>query len=181
MFNAADYTTYLTDEAHLHNIGDESIALTPKTPKKDDTSKLETIALEIEPSPKQQQQQHQAHEENIVSQSPLNNKLDYSSQSGGGGQGQLVDNLNQTSSSGGGGKKLAGGSVANMSMAESMDGSFYNGYESTKHVNMLETDNIPVESRPKSAGYVSRTFFYFLFYFVSSISLFYHDHDHDDH
>ncbi len=54
----------------------------------------------------------------------------------------------------GGGKKIAG-SLGNMSMAESMDGSFYGGgagYESTKNVNLHEADNAPVEARPKNAG-----------------------------
>ena len=53
-----------------------------------------------------------------------------------------------------GGKKIAG-SLGNMSMAESMDGSFYGGgagYESTKNVNLHEADNAPVEARPKNAG-----------------------------
>lgn len=38
-----------------------------------------------------------------------------------------------------------------MSMAESIDGSFYGAYES-KNVNLHEADNIPVEARPKTAG-----------------------------
>ena len=42
-------------------------------------------------------------------------------------------------------------SVGNMSMAESMEGSFYGGYDN-KHVDLHEADNIPVESRPKTAG-----------------------------
>lgn len=42
-------------------------------------------------------------------------------------------------------------SVGNMSMAESIDGSFYGAYES-KNVNLHEADNIPVEARPKTAG-----------------------------
>ena len=44
-------------------------------------------------------------------------------------------------------------SVGNMSMAESMDGSFYGAYDN-KNVNLHEADNIPVESRPKTAGYL---------------------------
>ena len=43
-------------------------------------------------------------------------------------------------------------SVGNMSMAESMEGSFYGGYDNNKHVDLHEADNIPVESRPKTAG-----------------------------
>ena len=63
-------------------------------------------------------------------------------------------NLGVNPSVSGGGKKIAG-SLGNMSMAESMDGSFYGGgagYESTKNVNLHEADNAPVEARPKNAG-----------------------------
>lgn len=154
MFNTADYTTYLTDEAHLHNVGDESIALTPKTPKKEEASKLESIAVEIQPH----QDTHQADEEEAALQRSAASKHlhDITTISQQSQQQQQTPSQHlqlhpeQTTSSTG--KKLTGGSVANMSMAESMDGSFYNGYESSKHVNMLETDNIPVEARPKSAG-----------------------------
>ena len=34
MFGDAEHYKYLTNEADLNNVGDDSIALTPKTPKK---------------------------------------------------------------------------------------------------------------------------------------------------
>jgi hypothetical protein len=43
------------------------------------------------------------------------------------------------------------GSLGNMSMAESMDGSFYGAYDH-KNIGTHDADNIPVESRPKAAG-----------------------------
>ena len=34
MFGDAEHYKYLTNEADLNNVGDDSMALTPKTPKK---------------------------------------------------------------------------------------------------------------------------------------------------
>ena len=47
--------------------------------------------------------------------------------------------------------KLIAGSLGNMSVAESMDGSFYGGFEAQKNI-APEADNIPVDARPKTAG-----------------------------
>lgn len=77
--------------------------------------------------------------------------------------------INEPSPSGGGdkmvtsasGKKInvTGGSVGNIS-TESLDGSYY-GYYNNK--NLLEADNIPVESRPKQTGYVFTLSSFFFF------------------
>lgn len=148
MFNTADYTTYLTDEAHLHNAADESIALTPKTPKREESAKLESVQIDSQQSPVQasiknvsspvaevieQQQVQQTHQ--LTPQAPTTPIV--SSE-------KKQQRQHTTPGTAG------AGSMANMSMAESMDGSFYNGYDHSKHP--IETDNIPVEARPKSAG-----------------------------
>lgn len=155
MFNTADYTTYLTDEAHLHNAADESIALTPKTPKRDETTKLESVQISNDspvggaivktttstttsPIVEIHQQQSPSTPVTTITTSGSEKKRQQQLQ-----QQQQQQQQQQTTPGG-------VGSVGNMSMAESMDGSFYNGYDSSKHP--IETDNIPVEARPKSAG-----------------------------
>ncbi|CAF0725360.1 unnamed protein product [Brachionus calyciflorus] len=130
MFGDAEHYKYLTNEADLNNAADDSIALTPKTSKRDDNKQPSPQSPTFTPeSPLVAQQ-----EENLL------NGHDNQPES----PKQQVNN-----------NKLLGTSLGNMSMAESMDGSFYNGYASSKNVNLLnETDNIPVESKPKSAGFL---------------------------
>jgi hypothetical protein len=43
MFGDAEHYKYLTNEADLNNVGDDSIALTPKTPKKASLLSLKNI------------------------------------------------------------------------------------------------------------------------------------------
>lgn len=134
MFGDAEHYKYLTNEADLNNAADDSLALTPKTPKREESKLTAT-------SPQTPIESPLVKQEAIQSNDYLNSNT-------------------QTANSPSGKKQIAG-SLGNMSMAESMDGSFYNGFESSKNVNLIETDNIPVESRPKSAGYIQ--FFFILF------------------
>ena len=166
MFNAADYTTYLTDEAHLHNAADESIALTPKTPKREEAAKLESVQIGDQQSPTIQQTppSHQtvAPPTTVATTTATTTSTSKTTPTYADQQQSILlhqQQLQQTPVSAAS-EKRAGrrtdghtvGSVANMSMAESMDGSYYNGYDTTKHSAMIETDNIPLEARPKSAG-----------------------------
>jgi hypothetical protein len=127
MFGDAEHYKYLTNEADLNNVGDESIALTPKTPKRED-SKLTSQAGQQ--SAQQQQNQQQQQGETTITPS---NELKQAILNG------VSNGANTTS-------------LGNITMAESMDGSYYNGYDSNKNVNQIECDNIPVEARPKAAG-----------------------------
>ena len=125
MFGDAEHYKYLTNEADLNNVGDESIALTPKTPKRED-SKLTTQPTQSA----QQQQQATLSETTPTSEQKQQQQVNLNGASNG---------VNTTS-------------LGNITMAESMDGSYYNGYDSNKNVNQIECDNIPVEARPKAAG-----------------------------
>ena len=130
MFGDAEHYKYLTNEADLNNAADDSIALTPKTPKRDD-SKLQSPLTPI-----------------LSNESPLVAKQEENLLNG-------HDNPPESPKQQQTQNNLLGTSMGNMSMAESMDGSFYNGYASTKNVTLLnETDNIPVEAKPKAAGYL---------------------------
>ncbi len=64
----------------------------------------------------------------------------------------LMNGKNHPSSQSNDKKKIIANSIGNMSLVESNDGSYFNNYDSTRNVNHSETDNIPVEARPKSAG-----------------------------
>jgi hypothetical protein len=138
MFGDAEHYKYLTNEADLNNAVDDSMALTPKTPKREDTKisaaspqtpvdysqsqiRLQEINNQLQEQTVKQQQQQQYLHPQFASQSHLQ---------------QPSDNA-----------KI--GSVGNMSMPDSVDASYYN---SAKNVNGLESDNIPVEARPKAAG-----------------------------
>ena len=129
MYHGDEQYKYLTNEGDLNNAHDDSIALTPKTPKKEDAKLVVASPL----SPVEIQQQPPVVEPKVEITN-LNS----------------ISNNNLTVQSTTGGKKIAG-SLGNMSMAESMDGSFYGGYQSSKNVN-LHADNIPIEARPKNAG-----------------------------
>ena len=140
MFGDAEHYKYLTNEADLNNAADDSIALTPKTPKRDD-SKLQSPLTPI-----------------LSNESPLVAKQEENLLNG-------HDNPPESPKQHQTQNNLLGTSMGNMSMAESMDGSFYNGYASTKNVTLLnETDNIPVEAKPKAAGYL---LFFLKFYLFS--------------
>lgn len=132
MFGDAEHYKYLTNEADLNNVVDDSIALTPKTPKREDT-KL-TAASPQTPQVLAEQQQ----------QSPVLNKQQFPQQAQ-----EITPQQQQQPVSDQSGGKVVVGSLGNMSMAESADASYYN---SVKNVHALEADNIPVESRPKAAG-----------------------------
>ena len=125
MFGDAEHYKYLTNEADLNNVVDDSIALTPKTPKRED-NKLTAASPQtpIDAQAIQQAAQEKArYEAQLVQQQQAQEKAAAA-------QVQAI-------------------SLGNMSMAESMDASFYN---SVKNVHSLEADNIPVEARPKAAG-----------------------------
>lgn len=95
----------------------------------------------------QQQQLHAKEPQAFVSTSPDNVPINEAATSPSAG-----DKLTTSAS----GKKInvTGGSVGNIS-TESLDGSYY-GYYNNK--NLLEADNIPVESRPKQTGYLRFNF-----------------------
>ena len=131
MFGDAEHYKYLTNEADLNNVGDESIALTPKTPKRED-SKLTNQAAQ-QTALQQGAQQETSAAETTTPSNDLKQK-------------QHIEHLNGASN----GANTT--SLGNITMAESMDGSYYNGYDSNKNVNQIECDNIPVEARPKAAG-----------------------------
>lgn len=151
MFGDAEHYKYLTNEADLNNVGDDSMALTPKTPKKEESKLVATspispddihLSQQQQQQLQQQQQQHAKEPQTFVSStSPDNVPINEPSPSG---QDKLAKSTSQ-------GKKInvtGGGSVGNIS-TESLDGSYY-GYYNNK--NLLEADNIPVESRPKQTG-----------------------------
>jgi hypothetical protein len=130
---------YLTNEADLNNVVDESIALTPKTPKREekqtspDTQKQELLQQTIQQQP--QQQQHQ----------PISDSISIP---------QIVTTEEPSQQQSRDPKKIAH-SLGNMSVAESMDGSYYGmDYDSNRNAHHLESDNIPIEARPKAAGLV---------------------------
>lgn len=131
MFGDAEHYKYLTNEADLNNVGDDSIALTPKTPKRED-SKLNN---------QQSAQQQAASSE----KTPISENENYTRSQ------QQAQQSNYNGVTNGTNGTMAN-SLGNITIADSMDGSFYNGYDSNKNVNQIECDNIPVESRPKAAG-----------------------------
>lgn len=132
---------YLTNEADLNNVVDESIALTPKTPKREEKQTTpDTQKQDLLQSTAQQQQQQQ---QKTISDS-------YSIP-------QIVTTEESSQQQPRDPKKFAN-SLGNMSVAESMDGSYYGmDYDSNRNAHHLESDNIPIEARPKAAGLV----FYF--------------------
>lgn len=136
MFGDAEHYKYLTNEADLNNVGDDSIALTPKTPKKEEyklTPQTSGPVREEEEIQNQIDQTKQFSSDNIKENTAVNG---------------TANGTSVTTPNG----KVIGASLGNMSMAESMDGSFYAGYDSNKNINSMEVDNIPVEARPKAAG-----------------------------
>lgn len=145
MYHGDEQYKYLTNEGDLNNAHDDSIALTPKTPKKDD-AKL-AIASPITPltTATQQEASQQAAAQPVVVEVSEPNQ-----------QAEPIQHLTSVSNSNlttqpnnnapfGRKQQVVAGSVGNMSMAESMDGSFY-------AVNKLNADNIPIQERPKNAG-----------------------------
>lgn len=154
MFGDAEHYKYLTNEADLNNVGDDSIALTPKTPKKEESKLITASPQSPGDSPNIKSQQVQPPLQDIVLQeqiaSPEQQNISIDSKSS--PQPSSKQQLQATPVITGANKKIVAGSLGNMSMAESMDGSFYGGYDSNKNVNSHEADNIPVESRPKAAG-----------------------------
>jgi hypothetical protein len=140
MFGDAEHYKYLTNEADLNNVVDDSIALTPKTPKREET-KLTALSPQVDIDITQQQQQQAAAEaaalaaEQAAAAAKQQQEVALAAQQ----QHQLLEPSN----------KHLPGSVGNMSMTESIDASFFN---SVKNVHTLEADNIPVEARPKAAG-----------------------------
>ncbi len=143
MYHGDEQYKYLTNEGDLNNAHDDSIALTPKTPKKDDAKLVVasplTPQLTTSTAPKQEAGRQPLLDDSSETTTPkkefTNNALNSVSN----------NNLNIPVA----GKKIIAGSVGNMSMAESMDGSLYRGYDSSKN---LHADNIPIESRPKNTG-----------------------------
>lgn len=144
MYHGDEQYKYLTNEGDLNNAHDDSIALTPKTPKKDD-AKL-AIASPITPltTATQQEASQQAAAQPVVEviepkqqPEPIQHLTSVSNSN-------LTAQPNNNAPIG---KKqqVVAGSVGNMSMAESMDGSFY-------AVNKLNADNIPIQEKPKNAG-----------------------------
>jgi hypothetical protein len=140
MLGDAEHYKYLTNEADLNNVVDDSIALTPKTPKREDT-KLTALSPQVDIDTPQQQQAAEAAAQAALAAAQAAAQQQQEVMLA---QQQHHNNLQEPSS----GKHLPG-SLGNMSMAESMDASFYN---SVKNVHALEADNIPVEARPKAAG-----------------------------
>jgi len=119
---------YLTNEADLNNVVDESIALTPKTPKRE----------EKQTSPDTQKQS--LLQTSTQQQKPISDSISIP---------QIVTTEESSQHQP---KKIAN-SVGNMSVAESMDGSYYGmDYDSNRNAHHLESDNIPIEARPKAAG-----------------------------
>ncbi len=146
MYHGDEQYKYLTNEGDLNNAHDDSIALTPKTPKKDDaklavasplTPQLTTAAQTA--TPQTEASKHPLLVDSSETTTPKKELISSALNS------VSNNNLNVAVA----GKKVIAGSVGNMSMAESMDGSFYRGYDSSKNLN---ADNIPIEARPKHAG-----------------------------
>lgn len=132
MFGDAEHYKYLTNEADLNNAADDSMVLTPKTNKRDDSNATnpQTPTLNAELALAGNQDENHINEHELRPESPKTQQTKSQPEA-----------------------KLIAKSLGNMSMAESIDGSFYNGYASSKNVNLLnETDNIPIESKPKSTG-----------------------------
>ena len=159
MFGDAEHYKYLTNEADLNNVGDDSIALTPKTPKRDQENSLSKLANNQQtPTNTNLDEETVTRRKTAISETTpttedehhsfINNKK------------QSLTNNNKSPSNNNftniatpnGGTTTMATSLGNITMAESMDGSYYNGYDSNKNVNQIECDNIPVESRPKAAG-----------------------------
>ena len=157
MFGDAEHYKYLTNEADLNNVGDDSIALTPKTPKKvRKNNNFNLIDNKSKTKTKRTKNLSTLKEELHLVTSPIS--IDDLNKSRGERpqQQQQETKLQQQYQQTNGkhaedsGKKF-GNSVGNMSIVDSNDGSYFNNnYDSTKNIN--ETDNIPVEARPKAAG-----------------------------
>lgn len=125
---------YLTNEADLNNVVDESIALTPKTPKREEKQTSPDTQKQDLLQPKAQQQQQ-----------PISDSISIP---------QIVTTEESSQQQPRDPKKIAN-SLGNMSVAESMDGSYYGmDYDSNRNAHHLESDNIPIEARPKTAGLV---------------------------
>ncbi len=133
MYHGDEQYKYLTNEGDLNNANDDSIALTPKTPKKDEAklAVASPITPQIASTSADEPPVVEVVEPKTESVHPLNS----------------VSNSNLTVQPNNNApiNKKAAGSVGNMSLAESMDGSFY-------AVNKLNADNIPIEAKPKNAG-----------------------------